>query len=472
VLVIKVLLLCAIVGAFVAAWKAESGWQVIITPFLLLIYYEFVRVLPPFFLADMYEVSDRLEPLLVGVTAFFCLLFGFLMSYQPRKGAKKSLALTLEQQPQLGRVRGEREGVLVIIAFLIVTGMYMFGGFPPVGRAVVGMLSGGGADMADFVSTQRFALTKAAYFGGEYRGLGLIREIQRVGWTLVMSYAVLRFIDRKTWKRLLWAVATVVLAWLFIAGDGTRGPFLNALLMVVAVYSLRKPLKVRSVVLIAGVGVTIAILLSVYSNKMYRLLDEGQGGFVSQAVSRIVERIFIGNGLNDVRTIEMVSTGELELRHGGVHFRNFVSAIPGVEYGVPFSYELFQILNPNSRNTTYLSGTYLSDVFLDFGWWGIFPIFFLTGFIVARFQRRLFQRVRSPWRLAIMTVTGLTAVGILRSGYSGLIAQFVVIGLFAVMHTIVERFARALVPRDSFADPRLGAGNPSRPASIATQGVE
>jgi hypothetical protein len=132
----------------------------------------------------------------------------------------------------------------------------------------------------------------------------------------------------------------------------------------------------------------------------------------------------------------------------------------------------YDIRNPNSRNTTYLSGTYLSDVFLDFGWWGIFPIFFLTGFIVARFQRRLFQRVRSPWRLAIMTVTGLTAVGILRSGYSGLIAQFVVIGLFAVMHTIVERFARALVPRDSFADPRLGAGNPSRPASIATQGVE
>lgn len=442
----KILILLVVAGTFFAVWRLESGWRIILTPFLFLSYFELVRVLPPFFLADIYSETDSVLPLLAAALAFVAVVMGFLTSYGYYRAKRRDTSrFSVAVVPRLEVARGEKMGVLVVVILLLASGFMLYGGVPPVGRAVVGLLSGDGGVAANFVSDQRYELTKAAYFGGDYRGQGALRVLQRIGWTMVMGYAMLLWVDRRTLKRSMWFAASVLCAWIFVAGDGTRGPFLNAMLIVLAMYSLRMPLKVRTVAIVFCAGTAVAILLSLYSNKMYNLLDQAQGNFIQDAVSKVITRIFLANGMNDVRVMDMVNSGELPLRWGAAHFREFASAIPGIEYGVPLSYELFQILNPASQGAVFYSGTYLSIAYIDFGWYGLPPLFFVAGLVIGYMQRVLFQSARSPWRFSVVATIAFLTVTILRSGFDGFAVQLLVVGVVYFIHRISATMARQVI---------------------------
>ncbi len=447
---IKLVVLILDLLLFFWIWRLESGWRIVITPFLFLGYFELTRVLPPFFLADVYSVTDSILPLLAASLAFGAMALGFLFVYGYRPVSRSNtLKLSLANVKYLQPSRGEKAGVLVLACFLVATGFYAYGGIPPVGRAVTALLTGGGDDIAASVSSQRYELTKADYFGGTYHGGGVLRNIQRIGWLLVVCYAMLMWVEhRRSLKRIIWFGAAVVSAWLFVAGDGTRGPFLQLLLVVIAVYSLRQPLKVRTVVSLFCVGMGIAILLSLYSAKMYYVLQQSSnGGFLQEAVSKIASRVFMANGMNDVRVVDMVNTGDFQLRWGSAHFREFATAIPGIQYGVPLSYELFHKLNPTSRGTVFLSGTYLSIVYLDFGWYGLVPIFGLIGLCIGYMQKVLFSAVRSPWGLSVTAVVAYLTVTLLTTGYAGFIAQMVVVSFIYGMHHVAARMSGRLAWR-------------------------
>src|SRR5690606_18129962 len=112
-----------------------------------------------------------------------------------------------------------------------------------------------------------------------------------------------------------------------VAGDGTRGPFISVLLFAVVIYSLRKPLTMRGVLIVFSFVVLLGVGLSVYSAKMYFVSSDSN--FFGYATSRIIERIFMGNGVNDVHIVDLVNRGEMPLRWGQNHWREVLSAIPG-----------------------------------------------------------------------------------------------------------------------------------------------
>ena len=207
-MLIKLVALVAVLAGFFGVWRMQSGWRLVVTPFLFLGYFELMRVLPPFFLADTYLVTESAGPLLAAVAAFGALLVGFVMAYGYRSvGRHYTSRLTQTNLPRLSRTAGDKVGAVAVLVVLVATGMLLYGGLPPVGMAIAGMFSGGGEELASYVSDQRFELTKAAYFGGEYRGQGVLRGLQRTGWTIIICYAMLVWRDERTNVRLGWFLA-------------------------------------------------------------------------------------------------------------------------------------------------------------------------------------------------------------------------------------------------------------------------
>jgi hypothetical protein len=219
-------------------------------------------------------------------------------------------------------------------------------------------------------------------------------------------------------------------------------------LFAIVVYSLRQPLRLRSVLLIfVGISV-LGIGLSLYSGKMYYLAT-GDSNFVTEAVKRIMERIFLGNGINDVYVLDLVNRGEFHLRWGQNQWRELLSAIPGIDAPPPLSYELFAYLNPSSDATTFSSGTFLSSAYIDFGWWGIAPIFLAIGSVVAHFQRRLFTAKPTYWKICVAAFLGISVANILKSGFIGIAAQLVLFFVIVALQRIIREMGRNLGRRSA-----------------------
>jgi len=140
--------------------------------------------------------------------------------------------------------------------------------------------------------------------------------------------------------------------------------------------------------------------MSIYSPKMAFLLQSDR--FVVESVASILQRIFLGNGINDVYAIEFIRDGSIQHRLGFLHLRDILASVPGAGGGVPFSHELYLLLNPRGFGTTYATGTYITKAYVDFGILGVTVIFFILGVCVGVAQKLLFQRkVKTPMMLAL-----------------------------------------------------------------------
>lgn len=431
-IIVKVIIFALLAAGFILAWRIESGWKIILTPFLFVAYFEFFRIIPPFFVADTYAGIDALLPIIVASLAYGSLIVGFLVVNYGRGGSRSTpLAFSANVQPHLPFSKDGDRRVLLLVLFLSVVGLIFYGGLPSPVQAVYRMVTGTG-DHAGMVSQQRFLLTKGAYFGGEYRGQGLNAAIQFVGWMLVLSYMVIRWEQFRSRKALLLLIGTIVLSWVFVAGDGTRGKFLNLLIIVVAAYSIRRPLKPRAVVAVVAAAFILAAALSLYSNKSAQVFS-GSSGALANAAAKIGERIFLSNGISDVYVIDLVQRGYFELRLGANHYRDFLAALPFVKAPPPLSYEVYLAFNPQGKGTTFLSGTYISAAYVDFGVVGIPILFLLAGATIGYFERRLFRASPKPWGICVRLVSAILAANIVAVGFIGFLANLAVLLLLAFL---------------------------------------
>lgn len=458
----KLVVLGLIFVLFLAVWRAESGWRIVFTPFFLAMYFEFARIFPAFFFAERYSGISSSYPLWVAFAAYASLLAGFFAWYcLPESRPAQVLSLSARNTP-LRLDSLDSGGVLVLALTLCALGLFYFGGLPVTVQSTLSLLtSGGDADLARLVSEQRLELTKGAYFGGQYKGQGLVTEIQQVGWTLICIYALLRHLEMRTKGSLLFLLATVLGAWVFVGGLGSRAPLLNILICMLAAYSLRQPMPLRALAVAVVAVLFVAIALSLYSSKMYQLLAGalGVGEFFSRALVAIAERTLIGNGINDVYAIEFVRTGALEVAYGSIHLRDVISAIPGIQYGQPLAYKLYHLVNVSAHGTTFRSGTYLMDVFVDFYWAGVIVVFFLVGVVLAVTQRWLLRASADPWSISVAVVVGFGVMNMLQGGPVALAATiFVLVTLW-----IYQRIVRLLLREIAIASGAIKArsANPS-----------
>jgi len=443
----KIVVGVLIVALFLAVWRLESGWRIVFTPFLLAMYWELVRIFPAFFASEAYAGVGGSYAIAVAFTGYLALLAGFFTWYcLPRVRPDAALMLT-KPRTQLDADSFDSMAVLAMAIALGSIGLYFFGGLPATVQSSFSLLTGGGdAELARLVSLQRLELTKGAYFGAEYRGQGVVSEFQQVGWTLICVYALLRHLEIRSSASLLTVATALLGAWVFVAGFGARAPFLNILICMLAAYSLRQPMSVRTMGVVAAAGIAAAILLGVYSNKMYFLLTGalGVGDFLAQAVTTIVERTLIGNGLNDIHAIEFVSAGTLDIGYGAHHLRDFRAAMPGVQAGMPLAYQLYLLINESGSGTTFHTGTYLSKVFVDFYWPGVIVIFGLIGTALAVTQQWLLARTGSVWSVAVAVCVAFAVMSVLRGGPVSLATTLFVLGSLCAFRQGVRQFIRLL----------------------------
>lgn len=443
----KLVVVALVVLLFLGVWRLESGWRIVLTPFLLAMYFELTRVFPAFVLAEQFGGKAGNYALWVAVVAYVSLLAGFVAWYcYPRANPRQALALSAYKTP-LALDRADTSGVLAIALVLGVVGLFYFGGLPATVKSSFSLIwAGGDAELANLVSQQRFELTKGAYFGAEYKGQGLVVAFQEVGWTLICVYTLLRHLELRSKGSFILVLAAIAGAWVFVGGLGSRAPLLNIMICMLAAYSLRKPLRLRTMVIAVGAGVTLAIALGLYSSKMYSLLAGalGFGDFITQALARITERILIGNGINDVYAIDLVRAGALEVGYGSMHWRDLVSAIPGVEYGQPFAYKLYLLTNATAHGTTFRSATYLSSVFVDFYWPGVVIAFFLIGVVLAITQRWVLRAAADPWAIAVAVTMAFYVMNLLRGGPVALASSLAVLGALWTVQRIVRLIIREI----------------------------
>lgn len=407
---------------FLMAWRIESNYSLILTPFLLIMVFELSRVFPGFIYAVFVGISNDSYATLIYFTGFTSLLCGFICSIgylrqrttTPEIFHKKPITIKSESEIFVAIICGS--------SLLVLAGVYMYQGFPAVTNALLGLLIGDDAsEIASQVSASRLEITKGHYFGGVYRGYGIISTLIRQGWPLLVSMALIVYWKTKKIKWLCLAFILFILSFIFIAGDGTRGPFVNSLIIYIILFSFIKKIRLRFIFLTLIALISIPILLSLYSAKMHSLI--GQENFVVAAVANILDRILIGNSINDVYAIEFVNDGTIKLRLGMLHFRDFLAVFPGVAGDLPFSNELAMLINPTGSATTFASGTYITKAYVDFGIIGVGVIFLFIGILVGISQTFILRVVKKdPFHLAI---------GVMLTYFTGLLVMTTIMSIMS-----------------------------------------
>jgi len=413
---------------FLMVWRLESNNSLVLTPFLLIMVFVFVRVMPGFMYALISGISKDAYAILVFFTSFISLVCGFLlaMSYlrqstsTPEKFREKAITVDSQGEIFLAIIFGS---ILLVLA-----GYYLYEGTPIVTNALIALATGDDyISVVQQVSARRFEITKGYYYGGEYRGQGVITTLLNVGWPFLVSMAGIVYWKTKKIRWLCLTFILFLLSFIFIAGNGTRGPFINTIIIYLILLSLIKKISLKFFSLSVFFLVITAIFLSLYSAKMQFII--GRDDFVSLAIEMIVERIFVGNSISDVYAIEFVRTGVIELRMGMIHFRDFISVFPGVLGGVPFSNELAFLINPAGNFTIYASGTYITKPYVDFGIIGVGASFLFIGVLAGFSQTLIFRKIeKDPFHLAIGAMliyyTGLLIMTSLVSVMSALLMLF------------------------------------------------
>lgn len=103
--------------------------------------------------------------------------------------------------------------VLISILFLIALGLYYYQGIPALGTVSLSLLIGDIDinELGALMSEQRFQLTKSHWFGGEYRGQGVINITQRIGWRFVFAVSLIMYLTIKSKKWLFLCVLSGLL---------------------------------------------------------------------------------------------------------------------------------------------------------------------------------------------------------------------------------------------------------------------
>lgn len=420
-------------GTCTAAWYRDSRMRFVFTPCLLVLINESFRNLPAGFVAVAAGVSQDDRPLLIMVTALLAFSVGYLcVSYIVgiRGGAAARFA-----EREVYAVDGPAPIVLVggLMTALGIVGLLLYRGIPPVASALSSVVTGGmSSDVAAMVGENRQLITKGHYFGAEYRGQGAMRAVMQVGWPMVTCMAWVNYVAsrRRAWRWLFFV--GVALTFVFVAGDGTRGPFLWAIVYFVVVGSLMFRIEARHLLSFAAVFLAVAICISALSPKLHTAVRSGN--VIKEGVARIAERILLGNGVNTVHAIELVHRGIWGLRGGDVHVGRLKAALPGVGSGEPFAYELYRAMNPEGTRTTYLTATYIADVYVDFGPPGVPVAYFFWGVLLGVLQPILFGIRKTAFNLPVLAMVFLYAGQFTLTGPVGVAVSA---GIAVVLYTLL-----------------------------------
>lgn len=416
---LTVCLLC-----FLSLWLADSRGTWVVTPFLIFAAFEMISLWPSTISAYYTGLSSSAYPILVAGLGFASFLAGFaFFRWLPGgrvRSPKTFLSLPIQLPiPATNYIMG------LALTTLILLGMawYRFQGIPPVIYFLLGQLGLASPVTTGFVQTSREFLNKAHFFGGQYRGQGLTTSFMHTGWPFLLAICLSIYDKTRKKSWLLASILFFLFTFIFIAGEGTRSPFIFAMLYVLVVISMLKRLKTRFLVLI---GVTLFAVTIVLSLSAGKIETNDPNSSLNYAIQRILTRIALDDGIDSVYVIEFVESGILDYRYGAVHWQKAILALPGPAGGLPFSRELSVLLHKKSA-TSFSSTTYLATLYIDFGLTGVMLGYLMIGCTIGLAQRILFSGKKTPLQLALVGYTTFYLGFMSLNGGIGFISSYVVV---------------------------------------------
>jgi hypothetical protein len=421
-----IVLLMGCLLCFLILWLADSRDTWVITPFMIFAALEIVSLWPSTIFAYYTGLSRDAYPILVAGLAFACFLSGFSLFRWLRWSQHRVLSphtflsLPLQMPPsQTIYIFGITLTTLVLLGM----SLYHYQGIPPAFHLFLGKLGLTGDITTEFVHESRKVLTKAHIFGGSYRGQGLITTFMRIGWPFLLAICLVIYdkTNKKSW--LMASILFLLFTFVFVAGDGTRAPFLFAMIYIMIVISMLKRLKTRFFVTVGVILFVLTITLSIATGKIVAN-DQEQGN--RSVAQKILKRIALDNGIHTVQVIEFVESGILDHRYGEVHWQKVILALPGKAGGVPFSRELSVLLNKKST-TSFSTTTYLATIYVDYGLAGVMIFYLMIGCLFGLIQQILYSIKETPLRLILSGYTTFYLGMISLGGFVGFVSSYVVV---------------------------------------------
>ena len=343
-----------------------------------------VRVLPPF----IYPINDdvpklgELALLVALIVASSCFL-GQVLGARVTTGS----ALKFSVSPSLPK---SNAGDWRILLLCVAAGLLFFGFAIPAVESAVQMILSPQQDGSLISKADRTALTKGAYFGGEYKGQGLHSAVQYYGWSILVAAAMARSVLNGR-SILYWILLALTLlgAWMFVAGDGSRGLFLQLLVVAFISFGLRKRVTYRHLIALLAGLVFLGSLISLYSSKGQEFIFGDRP--ISSLFYKIGHRMFFANAEGDIYTIAALDSGKLGLGLGHYFATDVLNSTPGYAYGMPLGHKVAVAMFGDEAGTTFITGTAIAPAYADFGLFGVAASFLLSGFLAALSRRLLFR---------------------------------------------------------------------------------
>lgn len=410
--------------------------RIIFTPLFICMVFFMTQVAPPFLLAPYFNLYVNFYPSLIFLVALISLYFGFItLNFSKSYSVKSGIEKYKNPSFTVKKLSSDFSITLVSI-FLIILGINFYNGIPSTVDALLAIGADNNTDYAKELQRNRLLLTKGAYFGEENRGQGLNTTLQEIGWSIVISYRAASLTLQRSIKNFVVLILSIILSWIFVAGTGTRAPFIMTIIAGLVCLSFINPIKIKNLVFLSILFLLVSFFLTSYSIRMIDWIS-GDITFI-EAFSSIFERLFIGNGANDVLAISAKNQGMLDYPLGHYHIRNFISAIPGLNGGMPLAYHLTEIYG--GGRTTFRSGTYISTAYVDFGVFGLIVIFFLIGISLKLLEFFISFANNSLMQISISSVIVLYSSKLITSGFHGLISHYVIISFFIAFLFLINIF--------------------------------
>jgi len=324
---------------------------------------------------------------------------------------------------------------------LIALGTFLYRGLPPILNSLDAVLSPGDnpEDVLRINETRR-DLTKGYVFGeAEYRGQGVLRIVLSRGWGYLAIFSIAAYLlrgsrSRRASLRLPWQpIAITLMGMIYVGGTGVRAPIVIHIVAVIIGLSMMVRFSMRS---LAGGASVIALVIFVVAP----LGGETESrGTAQDRASNAAQRVFLGNGSNNILIMQAIENGAITQGWGRLHVEQLQAALPGVSGNAPFSNRLSQMRGGKRAETSYASPTYFGVLYADFGAIGTLAGYGLIGVFVAYAQRWLFRRKKDVPNLALVGSIIVVLSQLSVSGFSGVAVGILVIVAFhfVVTHLVL-----------------------------------
>jgi oligosaccharide repeat unit polymerase len=438
------------------AYQQRTNKYFLITPFLLFGFQEIISIWGiPLNYSFKGKSLDGWEILVIG-TAFLAFVVGFFLA-----GGKKLPINSYLSQPITAKHSPQYYFMSVSISslFLIALGTYYYQGVPAMGALALQLFLGN-IDLNELgllMAEQRYLLTKSHWFGGEYRGQGVITAIQKIGWRFVFAVSLIMFLQLKSKKWLFLCISTGLLLIWFQAGTGERSPLAFSFLFILIVLSLIQKINVKHVIILTALGFAFLMVTTYFSAKGSLLKDSPD--MVSKLSQQLVERIFLGNAIHDLEVIDFMESGRLEKRYGMWHVEKFLTSFPGVRVGVPLGFHISYLRG--SSEDTFSSGTYMGLVYADFGYSGILFGFLTIGAFLAFAQKQIFNKERDIIVIVLSSMVIFYLSWMAGYGFIGFSSDMVMVVFFwGTFHFFGSFFSKTQTTKLSISNSRVKSPYP------------